>query len=84
MLVLDGVIQCTERDEFSYQEMIANLPLRSHPNPRKVLIIKEVVKYPSVESVVQCEIDEDVIEVPTWHGRWLLQLKADSPRGRWF
>lgn len=36
MLVLDGVIQCTERDEFSYQEMIANLPLYSHPNPRKV------------------------------------------------
>nr|XP_021522163.1 spermidine synthase-like [Aotus nancymaae] len=70
-LVLDGVIQCTERDEFSYQEMIANLPLCSHPNPRKVLIIgggdggvlREVVKHPSVESVVQCEIDEDVIQV---------------------
>uniref|UniRef100_F6SQW8 Spermidine synthase n=1 Tax=Monodelphis domestica TaxID=13616 RepID=F6SQW8_MONDO len=36
VLVLDGVIQCTERDEFSYQEMIANLPLCSHPSPRKV------------------------------------------------
>lgn len=34
--MLDGVIQCTERDEFSYQEMIANLPLCSHPDPRKV------------------------------------------------
>ncbi|KAB0400143.1 hypothetical protein E2I00_010288, partial [Balaenoptera physalus] len=71
VLVLDGVIQCTERDEFSYQEMIANLPLYSHPNPRKVLIIgggdggvlREVVKHSSVESVVQCEIDEDVIQV---------------------
>ncbi|XP_070330381.1 spermidine synthase [Odocoileus virginianus] len=71
VLVLDGVIQCTERDEFSYQEMIANLPLCSHPNPRKVLIIgggdggvlREVVKHSSVESVVQCEIDEDVIQV---------------------
>ncbi|XP_043937138.1 spermidine synthase [Protopterus annectens] len=71
VLVLDGVIQCTERDEFSYQEMIANLPLCSHPNPKKVLIIgggdggvlREVVKHPSVESVVQCEIDEDVITV---------------------
>ncbi|XP_053941899.1 spermidine synthase [Cuculus canorus] len=71
VLVLDGVIQCTERDEFSYQEMIANLPLCSHPNPRKVLIIgggdggvlREVVKHPTVESVVQCEIDEDVIQV---------------------
>ena len=36
VLVLDGVIQCTERDEFSYQEMLANLPLYSHPRPKKV------------------------------------------------
>ena len=36
VLILDGVIQCTERDEFSYQEMIANLPLYSHPKPKKV------------------------------------------------
>jgi len=27
VLVLDGVIQVTERDEFSYQEMITHLPL---------------------------------------------------------
>uniref|UniRef100_A0A8C2XFZ5 Spermidine synthase n=2 Tax=Cyclopterus lumpus TaxID=8103 RepID=A0A8C2XFZ5_CYCLU len=69
VLVLDGVIQCTERDEFAYQEMIANLPLCSHPCPKKVLIIgggdggvlREVVKSPLVESVVLCEIDEEVI-----------------------
>ena len=35
-LILDGVIQCTERDEFSYQEMITFLPINSHPNPKKV------------------------------------------------
>ena len=39
VLVLDGKIQCTELDEFSYQEMIAFLPLNSHPNPENVLII---------------------------------------------
>ena len=39
VLVLDGAIQCTERDEFSYQEMIAHLPINSHPNPKRVLII---------------------------------------------
>lgn len=38
VLVLDGVIQCTERDEFSYQEMLSFLPLNSHPNPEKVKI----------------------------------------------
>lgn len=36
VLVLDGVIQITERDEFMYQEMIAHLPLFSHPNPKQV------------------------------------------------
>ncbi len=36
VLVLDGVIQATERDEFAYQEMIAHVPLNCHPNPKNV------------------------------------------------
>lgn len=36
VLVLDGVIQLTERDECAYQEMITHLPLCSIPNPKKV------------------------------------------------
>ncbi|KAH7886714.1 Saccharopine dehydrogenase-domain-containing protein [Phlebopus sp. FC_14] len=71
VLVLDGVIQCTERDEFSYQEMIAHLPLASHPNPKRVLVIgggdggvvREVLKHETVEEVVLCDIDEAVIRV---------------------
>lgn len=70
VLVLDGAIQATERDEFAYQEMIAHIPLFSHPNPEKVLVIgggdggvlREVVKHPSVESVTLCEIDGKVVE----------------------
>lgn len=69
VLVLDGVIQVTERDEFSYQEMITHLPLFAHPCPKKVLIIgggdggvlREVVKHPSVETIHMCEIDSKVI-----------------------
>jgi len=38
VLVLDGVIQVTERDEFAYQEMIAHVPLFAHANPKKVLV----------------------------------------------
>ena len=38
VLVLDGVIQLTERDECAYQEMITHLPLCSIPNPKKVLL----------------------------------------------
>ena len=67
--MLDGVIQVTERDEHAYQEMIAHLPLYSHPNPKKVLVIgggdggvlREVAKHPAVEEIVECEIDEGVI-----------------------
>lgn len=71
VLVLDGIIQCTERDEFAYQEMISFLPLCCHPNPKKVLIVgggdggvaREVVKHPLVEEVHQVEIDDRVVEL---------------------
>jgi|UniRef100_A0AC35GRE2 spermidine synthase len=71
VLILDGIIQCTERDEFAYQEMLAHLPLFAHPNPKRVLIIgggdggilREVLKHSSVEHVTMCEIDEMVIDV---------------------
>lgn len=70
-LILDGIIQCTERDEFAYQEMISFLPLCCHPHPRKVLIVgggdggvaREVVKHPLVEEVHQVEIDDRVVEL---------------------
>jgi len=71
VLVLDGVIQCTERDECSYQEMMAHMPLYSHPSPKKVLVIgggdggvlREVARHPSVTEIVICELDKDVIDV---------------------
>lgn len=71
VLVLDNVIQCTERDEFSYQEMITHLAMNSHPNPKKVLVIgggdggvlREVVKHDCVEEAILCDIDEAVPRV---------------------
>ena len=71
VLVLDGVIQVTERDEFSYQEMMAHVPLCAHPNPKRVLVIgggdggvlREIARHECVEEIVICEIDKDVIEV---------------------
>ncbi|KAF3809095.1 Spermidine synthase [Colletotrichum gloeosporioides] len=71
VLVLDNVIQCTERDEFSYQEMITHLAMNSHPNPKKVLVIgggdggvlREVVKHDTVEEAILCDIDEAVIRL---------------------
>jgi len=71
VLVLDGVIQLTERDEYAYQEMIAHIPLYSHPEPKKVLIVgggdggvlREVARHACVESIDMCEIDRKVVEV---------------------
>lgn len=70
MLVLDGIVQVTIRDEFVYHEMISHIPLFTHPNPRKVLVVgggdggavREILKHPSVSRAVLCEIDGDVIE----------------------
>lgn len=71
VLVLDGIIQCTERDEFAYQEMISHVPLFAHRDPKRVLVIgggdggviREVVKHSCVESVSLVEIDSTVIEL---------------------
>lgn len=60
-LILDGIIQCTEFDEFSYQEMITFLPLCVHKNPERVLIVgggdggvaREVAKHPLVKNFIQ-------------------------------
>jgi len=70
VLVLDGIIQCTTKDEFAYQEMIAHLPLCSHPNPKSALVIgggdggvlREMCKHKNLERIEICEIDERVIE----------------------
>jgi len=39
VLVLDDVLQITERDGDSYNEMMAHMPMMAHPAPKKVLII---------------------------------------------
>ncbi|WP_411681037.1 polyamine aminopropyltransferase [Clostridium thailandense] len=70
MLVLDGIVQTTIRDEYVYHEMISHIPLFTHPNPKRVLVvgggdggaIREVLKHPSVEKAVLCEIDKDVVD----------------------
>ncbi|KAG0462903.1 hypothetical protein HPP92_021379 [Vanilla planifolia] len=70
VLVLDGVIQVTERDECAYQEMITHLPLCSIQNPKKVLVIgggdggvlREVSRYSSIEQIDICEIDKMVVD----------------------
>lgn len=71
MLVLDGTVQTTEKDEFVYHEMIAHVPLFTHPSPKKILVvgggdggaIREILKHPSVEKATLVEIDGKVVEI---------------------
>ncbi|MGC8869014.1 MAG: polyamine aminopropyltransferase [Sulfurihydrogenibium sp.] len=75
MLVLDGAVQTTERDEFIYHEMLSHPALIKHRNPERVLVIgggdggtvREVLKHPEVKQVHLCEIDEEVIKVSKEH-----------------
>lgn len=70
VMVLDGIVQLTERDNHIYHEMIAHVPLMAHGQAKRVLIIgggdggtlKEVLKHP-VEEAVLVEIDGEVIEL---------------------
>jgi spermidine synthase len=70
MMLLDGLVMVTERDEFVYHDMIAHPALFTHPDPKKVLVIgggdggsiREIMKHPGVEQAVLCEIDGLVIE----------------------
>jgi len=90
-LVLDGIIQTTEKDEFIYHEMIVHPALMTHPNPERVLVIgggdggtiREVVKHPSVKQADLVEIDEKVI----WASREYLpsiSCALDNPKVRLF
>lgn len=75
VLVLDGLVQMTDRDEFIYHEMLTHVPLMTHPDPRRVLIIgggdggvlREVLRHPGVLQAVLCEIDPMVVEVVRRH-----------------
>ncbi len=69
-LVLDGVVQLTEGDEYVYHEMMVHVPLLGRDQEvRSVLIIggadggalREVLTHPYVERVVQVELDEAVL-----------------------
>ena len=71
MLVLDGIIQLTQSDEFVYHEMLAHVPLFAHPNPENILVIgggdggilRETSRHNGIKNIDFCEVDEDVIRI---------------------
>ncbi len=39
VFLLDDLVMLTERDEFVYHEMLAHIPLFTHPEPKRVLVV---------------------------------------------
>jgi len=70
ILVLDGAVMFTERDEFIYHEMITHIPLLLHPSPKELLIIgggdggvaREAARHESLDTITLVEIDGRVVE----------------------
>jgi len=87
MLLLDGMVMTTDKDEFVYHEMMAHVPLFTHPKPEEVLVvgggdggvIREILKHPEVKKATLVEIDGKVIESAK---RFLPEIagKLDDPR----
>ena len=75
VMLLDGVVQITQADEFVYQEMLTHVPLLAHGAAKRVLIIgagdggvlKRVLQHGTVEQAVMVEIDGEVIRLAKEH-----------------
>ncbi|MEZ5862264.1 MAG: polyamine aminopropyltransferase [Geminicoccaceae bacterium] len=75
VLMLDGLVQATERDEFIYHESLVNLAWASHPAARRALVIgggdggclRELVRHADLEAIDLVEIDAAVIDASRRH-----------------
>lgn len=87
VLVLDGFLMFTEKDEFIYHEMMVHVPMAIHPEVKKVLVIgagdggviRELSGYKNIERIDLVEIDPMVVEVCK---KYIPQtsLKMEDPR----
>ncbi|HVF34283.1 MAG TPA: polyamine aminopropyltransferase, partial [Candidatus Saccharimonadia bacterium] len=86
LMVIDGCVMLTSRDNFLYHEMVSHPALFTHPAPKRVVIIgggdcgtlREVLKHPEVESCVQCDIDEQVTRLSERFFPELCDANADA------
>ncbi|KAG9456435.1 hypothetical protein H6P81_000943 [Aristolochia fimbriata] len=69
-LVIDGKLQSAEIDEFIYHESLVHPALLHHNDPRTIFIMgggegstaREILRHKTVEKVVMCDIDEEVVD----------------------
>jgi spermidine synthase len=86
MLVLDGCVMTSERDECAYHEMLVHPGMLTHSRPEQVCVVgggdggtvREVLKHPTVKRVVLAEIDEEVIAAARRHLPFLTSALGDA------
>jgi len=85
LMVIDGAIMVTGKDNFLYHEMMSHPVLFTHPDPRRVLIIgggdcgmlREVLRHPGVERATQVDIDEGVTRASQLYFPELCESNSD-------
>lgn len=85
LMVIDGCVMLTSRDNFIYHEMMSHPALFTHPRPRRVVIIgggdcgtlREVLKHADVQNVKQIDIDERVTRLSERYFPELCKSNAD-------
>jgi len=89
LMVIDGCIMLTSRDNFIYHEMLTHPALFLHPKPERVLILgggdcgilRETLKHNEVQTVTQVDIDERVTRLSEIYFPELCENNSD-PRAK--
>ncbi len=84
-LYLNGNLQFAERDEYRYHEALVHPAMAAHGAPKKVAVlgggdgmaVREILKYPSVESVTLVELDPAMTKIFSENPR-LAQLNGQA------
>jgi spermidine synthase len=92
LMVIDGFVMLTSRDNFLYHEMMSHPALFTHPAPKRIVIIgggdcgtlREVLKHKGIEHVLQVEIDERVTRLSEQYFPELCDSNNDPRAGFFF
>lgn len=87
VLVLDGELFITEKDEFIYHEMITHVPMAVHPHVENVLVVgsgdggtvRELTKYDTIKNIDMVDIDREVTNMCLEYFKET-SCKLDDPR----
>lgn len=90
VLLIDGITQVSERDEYRYHEPLVHPALLAHPGPRTVLVVgggdggilREVLLHGTVERVDFAELDPEVVAFARDHLAHVHGGAFEDPRVR--